>query len=86
MATIEQVLVIKIHCPPCPREGHKNYILKIYPPGGCEIKKEGGCFLRYVLAVVCGYFNRGRGLKCSTTCWHEKSEGEILKVMMGCAD
>lgn len=45
MATIEQVLVIKIHCPPCPREGQENYILKIYPPGGCEIKKEGGCFL-----------------------------------------
>jgi hypothetical protein len=28
-----------------------------------EIKKVRGVFLRYVLAEVCGYFNRGRGVK-----------------------
>jgi hypothetical protein len=42
----------------------KNYISKIYPPGGIEIKKIGGGFLRYVLMPICGYFNRGRGTRC----------------------
>jgi hypothetical protein len=43
MATIEQVLVIKIHCPPCPREGQKNYI----PPWGRSPEKNGGGPFRY---------------------------------------
>jgi hypothetical protein len=34
----------------------------IYPPGGIEIKKVWGVFLRYVLAEVCGYSSRGRGV------------------------
>jgi hypothetical protein len=40
-----------------------DILQKIYPPGGIEIKNIGGGFLRYVLAEVCGYFNRGRGVK-----------------------
>lgn len=54
-----------MHFPPCSREEQKNYIGKIYPPGGCEIKKIGGGSLRYVLMPICGYLNRGRGTRCA---------------------
>jgi hypothetical protein len=35
--------------------------LKNIPPGGYANKKGKGGVLGYVLAEVCGYFNRGRG-------------------------
>jgi hypothetical protein len=59
--------VKKSHVPPCSREEQKNYIGKIYPPGGMQIKKIGGGSLRYVLMPICGYFNRGRGVKVPGT-------------------
>ena len=40
-----------------------------------KIKKVRGGFLRYVLAGVTGYFNRGRGVKCAR-CKH----GEFFKT------
>jgi len=55
----------QIRFPPCSREEQENYIWKIYPPGGMQIKKIWGVFLCGRLWESCGYLSRGRGVKCA---------------------
>jgi hypothetical protein len=66
----------KTHVPPCSREEQKNYIGKIYPPGGIEIKKVRGVFLCFTWNKSCGYLSRGRGVK-----WAMLEHGEFFKVV-----